>query len=292
VVCTLQGEDSFLDRLPEGDRQAAWQALAERSADIDAFIAVSQYYGGVMRERARLPAEKVHVVYNGILLDGYIPAPAPPDPPALGYLARLCPPKGLATLVEAYILLRQRDRLPGLRLRIAGTMTAADTPFVERLQARLKAAGVTDDVQLLPNLSREEKIAFLQSLSALSVPATYGESFGLYMIEALAAGVPVVQPRHGAFPELIEATGGGVLCEPDDPQSLAEAVESLLQDQEAARAMGARGREAVQERFNVSRMAEGMLRVFEQAVGRSGVQAFGRSAASEDVTRTPESLNA
>jgi glycosyltransferase involved in cell wall biosynthesis len=265
VVCTLQGEDTFLDSLPDGDREAAWQALRERAADVDAFVAVSHYYGDVMRRRVPLAENRVHVVYNGILLDGYAPAPAPPSPPVLGYLARLCPVKGLATLVEAYLLLRQRDRLPGLRLCVAGTMTAADEPFVDQLRARLDEAGLTDDVQFLPNLSRDAKIAFLQGLSALSVPATYGESFGLYVIEALAAGVPVVQPRHAAFPELIEATGGGVLCEPDDPQSLASTVEELLRDPDAARAMGERGRETVLERFNVSRMAEGMLRVFEQA---------------------------
>lgn len=277
VVCTLQGEDAFLDSLPPGDSQAAWRALAERAADVDAFVAVSLYYGDVMRRRVGLAAHRLHVVHNGILLDGYGPAPAPPEPPTLGYLARLCREKGLETLVEAYLLLRKRDQLPGLRLRVAGSMTAADQPFVERLKTRLAGAAVAGDVQFLPNLSREEKIAFLQSLSALSVPATYGESFGLYVIEALAAGVPVVQPRHAAFPELIEATGGGVLCEPDDPEALATAVEELLRDAAAARAMGARGREAVLARFNVTRMAEGMLRVFEQVVQGPEKLACGRS---------------
>src|SRR5712692_2305180 len=129
VVCTLQGEDAFLDSLPDGHRDAAWQALTERATDVDAFIAVSHYYGDVMRRRAGLAADRVHVVHNGILLEGYGPAPAPPQPPVLGYLARLCPQKGLATLVEAYLLLRQRGHLPGLRLRVAGSMTAADRPF-------------------------------------------------------------------------------------------------------------------------------------------------------------------
>jgi glycosyltransferase involved in cell wall biosynthesis len=263
MACTLQGEDAFLDSLPGGDREAAWQALAERADDVDVFIGVSHYYAGVMRRRAGLAEPRVHVVHNGILLDGYSPASAPPDTPALGYLARLHPSKGLATLVEAYILLRQQKRVPNLQLRVAGSMTASDRPFVERLQARLGAAGVADQTQFLPNLDREAKIAFLQGLSVFSVPATYGESFGLYVIEALAAGVPVVQPRHAAFPELIEATGGGLLCEPDDPESLAAGIEAMLRDPDAARQMGARGREAVRERFNVTRMAEGVACVFE-----------------------------
>lgn len=269
VVCTLQGEDGFLDALPKGDREAAWQAVTERAADVDALIAVSHYYGEEMQRRAALPAERLHVVYNGILLDGYEPARAAPDPPVLGYLSRMCPTKGLATLVEAYLLLRKQDRIRNLKLRVAGTKTAADEAFVAELSGRLTAAGVADDVQFLPNISREEKIAFLRGLSALSVPATYGESFGLYVIEALAAGVPVVQPRHAAFPELIEATGGGTLCEPDDPAALAAAIEALLADPAAARAMGARGRAAVQQQFSVTNMAKGVLRVFEEVAGKA-----------------------
>src|SRR5213075_1163763 len=122
-------------------------------------------------------------------------------------------------------------------------MTDADREFVDHLRERLTAAGVAEDGEFLPNLSRDEKIAFLQSLSVLSVPATYGESFGLYVIEALAAGVPVVQPRHAVFPELLEATKGGILCEPDDPEALAVAVEGLLLDPERARALGEQGRQ-------------------------------------------------
>ena len=111
------------------------------------------------------------------------------------------------------------------------------------------------------------------------------------MIEALAAGVPVVQPRHASFPELIEATGGGLLCEPDDPEALAVAVEELLRDPAAARAMGARGREAVWERFNVARMAADMMKVFEHVVRRSGVQAPLGERSGVGVAR-PERLNA
>jgi glycosyltransferase involved in cell wall biosynthesis len=180
------------------------------------------------------------------------------------------PPKGLETLVEAYVALRARDRIADLKLRVAGSQTEADRPFVARLRARLAAEGLAGDVAFLPNVDRAGKIAFLQSLSVLSVPATYGESFGLYVIEALAAGVPVVQPRHAAFPELLEATGGGLLCEPDDPQALAAAVEELLLDPERARTLGERGRQAVREHFSAERMAENAGRVFEQAARKSG----------------------
>jgi glycosyltransferase involved in cell wall biosynthesis len=266
VACTLQGEDGFLDALLEPDRTASWETLAERAKDVDTFIAVSKYHANLMAQRAQLPPERVHVVYNGILLDGYGPRPTPlPDPPVLGYLARMHHAKGLETLVEAFILLCQRDRIKNLQLRVAGAQVGNDGAFVDKLKARLTEAGVSDRATFHPNIDRDEKIAFLQSLSVLSVPATYGESFGLYVIEALAAGVPVVQPRHAVFPELLAETGGGVLCEPDNPASLAEAIENLLSDPEAARTLGEEGRRNVFARFNVDEMARNVTRVFEQA---------------------------
>jgi len=265
VVCTLQGEDGFLDAMTEPYRTQAWQLVSERSRDVAAMIAPSRYYAERMCERASLSAEKVHVVPNGILLDGYEP-PIPQDPPVLGYLARMCKDKGLHVLVEAFLLLRAWGRVPGLRLRVAGTVTAADEAFVQTLKNRLAEKGLADQAEFLPNVDRDSKVSFLRNLTVFSAPAAYGESFGLYVIEALAAGVPVVQPRHAAFPELIEATGGGLLCEPNDPESLARAIEELLLDPQKARRVGAAGRQSVLEKFSVEQMARGVLDVFQRAV--------------------------
>ena len=276
VVCTLQGEDSFLDSLPEPERSQSWRTLSERAADVDAFLGVSQYYGDLMQRRAELPPERVHLVHGGILLDGYAPAAAPPDPPVLGFLARMCYNKGLETLVEAFILLKQRNRIPGLKLHAAGSETDADRVFVAGLKQRLAAKGLAGETEFSPNLDRDEKIRFLQSLSVLSVPATYGEAFGLYVIEAMAAGVPVVQPNHAAFPELLEATGGGLLCEPNDPQSLAVKVEELLLDPVRARRMGEHGRRVVLEQFSVAKMTDDALAVFERVAGRVPVAGASR----------------
>lgn len=269
VVCLLQGEDSFLDSIPEPEGTYCWNTIAERAADVDRFIAVSHYYGEVMRERARIPVDRLDVVYAGVSLEGYAPAAMAPSPPVLGYLARMCELKGLPTLVDAFIQIRERNRIPGLKLRVAGSMTEADAKLVTRLRDRLGAKGLAGEVEFLPNIDRDAKIAFLQSLSALSVPAVYGEAFGLYVVEALAAGVPVVQPRHGAFPELLSVTGGGVLCEPGDAGALAVAIETLLADPEKAREVGARGRAAVMERFNAPRLAEETVQVFKKAMERS-----------------------
>jgi glycosyltransferase involved in cell wall biosynthesis len=213
----------------------------------------------------------VHVVYNGIRLDGFEPRQTTPRQPVIGYLARMCEAKGLDDLVEAFVLLQRRDAMKDVRLSVAGSMTSTDEPFVERLKERLRGAGIESKAVFRPNVSREEKLEFLQDISVLSVPATYGESFGLYLIEAWAAGIPVVQPRHAVFPELIELTGAGLLHEPDDPSSLADRLEELLSDQTRLLDMGRLGRRAVERHFTAEAMARGVMRVFAAASDHQAV---------------------
>lgn len=278
IVCTLQGEDGFLDALPAPHRDEAWRLLRERAADVDLFIAPSRYFAGVMTRRLGLDPARVRVIPNGLNLEGYDQprwtgggsalvrddgsAVARPPAPVLGYFGRMCREKGLDTLVEAFIELKRRDRVPRLKLHIGGGCGPGDEPFVKAQRKRLAAAGFIGETQFVPNLSRTEKIAFLQGLTVFSVPADCGEAFGLYVLEALAAGVPVVQPRVAAFPEILEATGGGVLCEPGSPQALADAIEELLLHPDRARALGEQARRAVRERFSVEAMADEVVRAY------------------------------
>jgi glycosyltransferase involved in cell wall biosynthesis len=278
VTCALQGEDSFLDALPESHRAACWRLLAERAAHVDLFIAPSRYFGNLMRERLELPAERVRVVHNGINLDGWgdkaegkkqSEEGKGAEIPALGFFARMCPEKGLDTLVEAYRLLRRRGQVGQLKLRVGGSCGPTDEAFVASLREQLAADGVLGDVEFHPNVDRAGKLAFLRSLSVFSVPARYGEAFGLYVIEAMAAGVPVVLPRVAAFPELVEATGGGVLCAANDPPALAEAIEALLLAPHHARALGDAGRSAVFERFSAETMARALADAYAGLAGRT-----------------------
>jgi len=264
IVCTLQGEAPFLDSLPEPWRERAWSALRERTRDVERFVPVSHDYGERMRARLELAPERLCVVHNGIACDDIEPAPDP-DPPSVGYLARLCADKGLPTLVQAFISLARRGRVPDVRLELAGACLRADEPLLREQRALLAAAGLSERVQVHPNLDRPTKLAFLARQSLISVPATYGESFGLYLLEAWAAGLPVVQPRCDSFSELLEASGGGLLCAPDDPEALSCGLEELLLDAERRRALGRSGRRAVEQHFSARRMAEEFASLCERS---------------------------
>lgn len=256
VVCMLQDEDIFLDALGEAGAEQAWAELAERACDADGFIAVSEYYRRVMIDRLHLPPDRVTVVPTGLDATDYQPADAPPSPPAVGFLERMCYEKGFDTLVEAFIILKSDGEFADLKLRASGGATRTDKPLIVRCLERLADAGLASDVELVDDFDTDSRIAMLRGLSVFSVPARHKEAFGLYVLEALAAGVPVVLPDEGAFGELVRTTGGGILCEPDNPQSLADGLAKLLADPDRARQMGRTGRQAVLDKYTPARAAE------------------------------------
>ena len=268
IVCSLQGEDSFLDNLPSPYAEQCWSILKEHSSSVSAFIAVSRYYGDCLRERLGINSQKMHNIYNGIDLKGFdsLESRSSNHKPVIGYLAQMIPAKGLETLVDAFIVLKERNRIPGLRLHVAGSMTPADRKFVARLKKKLASVNLSEHVRFFPNLERNEKLEFLSELTVLSVPATYGESFGLYVIEALAAGVPVVQPRHAAFPEILQVTGGGILYDPDNLDSMVSSLESFILNEPERIRMGRRGKEVVFQQFSDESMTRNVLKILERVL--------------------------
>ena len=261
TVCFLTGEDGFLDKLPEPYCSQAWSLIREHVRNVDLLIAPSRYYAECMNERLELPTEKrIHIVYNGINTEGFAQNVDEPErPPTLGFFARMCADKGLDILVDAFIEIHKRGNIPALKLKIGGNLNPWNEAFVEQLKQKLQMAGMLQDVSFHPNISREEKIQFLHSLDVFSVPAVCNEPFGFYVIEALAAGVPVVLPARSAFPELVEKSGGGVLFDPEESLDLVEALEQIFADESKRRRLSITGQENALEYFSVRRAAQEVM---------------------------------
>lgn len=270
VLCLLQDEDDFLDGLTSPYAERAWTVVRERAQEVDGFVAVTRYFADAMLERLKVDADRMHVVHMGIDLDDYTPGDTQPVAPTLGYLSRMCAGRGLETLVDAFIRIKDRDALKSAKLRISGGKLGSDEPFVGRMRRKLEAAGVGADVEFADTFDRESRLAFLQGLTVLSVPESRPVAYGLYVLEALAMGVPVVEPAIGCFPETIEMTGGGVLYEPNTPDRLVESLEPLLLDGQAARRLGAEGRAGVAKAFHIERTAEQTVRVYEYVIQQAG----------------------
>jgi glycosyltransferase involved in cell wall biosynthesis len=266
VLAFAHDEDTWLDALDPPYDQHCWQAMRMAMADIATVIAVSRTYAATMRQRLNLPPERVCAVYPGIDAKPYRPARVASGPPVIGYLSKMTPSLGLATLVEAVILLRRQPGFRDIRLKAMGGETGDDHHFVARLQKRLADEDMADAAEFLPGLDRESRIAFLETLTVMSVPMPAGEAFGAFIIEALAAGVPVVLPAAGAFPEVVQATGGGITYTPNTPEALAHAMAGLLRDRDKAADLGRLGMETVRRDFTVERMADELETVFTAAI--------------------------
>ena len=262
VVCSLQDEDTWIDALDQPYGEGCWNAMRERTADVAAFTAVSRFYADRMRSRLAVAPERMHVVYPGIDLAGYTPAPQPAEPPAIGYMARMSESLGLGVLVEAFIRLRGQAAHSRLRLRVTGGMTDDDRAFVAAVKRRLRQADLLQDVDFVESFDQANRIEFLRTLTVLSVPQCQPEALGLYMLESLACGVPVLQPAIGGFPELVNATGGGWLFEPNTPEALAGVLDHVLREPGLVRERGARGRDAVTRQFSIQQAAQHMAEVY------------------------------
>jgi glycosyltransferase involved in cell wall biosynthesis len=264
IFCILQGDDIFLEDLHEPYRSEALAAIRERARDFDGFFVHSAYYRDFMAGYLALPPEKFHIIPLGIDLAGHdgTPVERKSDLFHIGYFARICPEKGLQQLVEGFRLLHKRH--PNTRLSAAGYLGARDRAYFEKVRESARDLGTAFEYAGSPQ-THEEKVRFLKTLDVLSVPTVYREPKGLYVLEALANGVPVVQPRHGAFPEMLEATGGGLLVEPGDPEDLARALEELMKDPKGRMQLAHGGRAVVHAQYDDATMARRTLEILSNS---------------------------
>lgn len=275
VICFFQGEDGFLDGLPDPFRDACWRELGLRVREADMLVAPSVFYADLMQHRLGPDGLAIDVMPNGINTDGYQVFSEKNGPPMIGFLARLCRDKGLEVMVDAFIHLRMALGHPDARLHLAGAATADNAALIAALQQRLASAGLRDQVRWQTNISRDEKTAMLGSLTLFSVPAIYPEAFGLYIIEAMASGVPVVQPAAASFPEILTRAEAGVLVPCGDLWSknpdlrslsiaLSLAWRDLLQQPDEIRALAATSRRSAEKFYHVSVMRDHFLSLVHQ----------------------------
>ena len=268
ILCALQGEDIFLEDLIEPYKSEAVKLLQARASEVDGYIAPCQYYADFMAEYLDVTANKIDVVRLGLNLSehGLSEKALPETPFIIGYLARICPEKGLHLLVDAFYRLTDRLGPDKVQLKVAGYLGKKDEPYFEKLVEQINAWGLSGAFEYWGEVNRHQKIDFLNGLHVLSVPTTYKESKGLFILEALANGVPVVQPRHGSFPELIAATGGGILVDAESPDAIAEGISQLMNNSSYRDQLGQQGKEAVHCEFSDDVMAEATLAVYEKYI--------------------------
>jgi glycosyltransferase involved in cell wall biosynthesis len=266
VVCSLQDEDVWVDVMKPESRDEVWKLMHEKSVDADAFIAVSHYFAGVMRQKMKLEDHRIFPIYLGVDPQEYEFEDASRKPRTIGFISRMCHENGLDIAVEAFILLKKNSGFKDVKLCITGGSTAADSKFVSRIRKTIRKAGLTDDVDFHEAFEGAGRKEFFKKVAIASVPVRNGEAFGIYLPELMASGIPIIQPDLGAFSEIVNQSGGGRIYSPNTPAILANNWAEVLSNRQLLSEWSLQARKGVEEHFDIQVHTEKIIDVYQKLI--------------------------
>ncbi len=266
VICSLQDEDVWVDVMKPSAAESVWKLMSNKAEDVAKFISVSDFYAGVMKENMSLPEEKVTSVHIGVDPADYTFKPVTEKKRNIGYVSRMCHSNGLDILADAFILLRQKEGFEDVNLVLTGGSTGDDKKFLADIRSRLREHGLHKEVEFHEDFEEQGLRDYLEKVAVVSVPVRNGEAFGIYLLECMVSGIPVVQPALGAFPEIVGLTGGGVIYKENTPEALAQALEKLLSDPAEMDRLSRAGKEGVDKHFHIDVQAQRMVEVYKSAI--------------------------
>jgi len=262
VVCSLQDEDQWVDVMKPSSQKLVWNLMSERGSYVSKFISVSKYYTEEMKKVMHLPSERIQEVHIGVYPEDYRFALPSTKKRNIGFVSRMCHELGLDILVDAFLILRATPGFEDVELHITGGHTGADRKFLAEQKRKIRRKGLIANVKFHGDFEEEGLLDFFEEVSVISVPVRKGEAFGIYLLESMASGVPVVQPALGAFPEIVERSGGGVTYEPNTPAALAESLEKILSNPSALDQYALNGRKGVETHFHVEGQVQKMVEIY------------------------------
>jgi glycosyltransferase involved in cell wall biosynthesis len=269
VVCSLQDEDVWVNALPDKFRQEVWNLMSDRGKDIDVFIPVSHYFAGEILKHMEIRSDQIQTLYLGVDPNDYFPVEITKKEPVIGYISRMCEENGLEVLIDAFIEMRKNPELSVVKLKITGGKTGDDLHFIKEQKRKIANAKLTADVCWVEQFEGAERQLFFDSVRLISVPVLRGEAFGLYQLEAMASGIPMVQPALGAFPEVLGVSGGGVVYSPNQSEALAETLSSLIKNDEKLKALSFAAIEGVKKHFDIHLQAKEMVEIYQAIVKKN-----------------------
>lgn len=251
-------------RAPKRTNAYIWKAN-------DAIIAISQDARDEIVKWNHIRLDKLKVIYNGIDNDRYSSEKTgdtirqnlniESGAMVVGTVARLSEEKDQFTLLDAFA--KVISELQNVYLVIAG-----DGPLRKDLESHASDLGISQRVRFL---GFRDDISSILRILDLFVLSSTSEGISLTLLEAMAAGLPIVATKVGGNPEVVIDGTTGFLVAPKKPAEMAEAIYNLLSDKKLAREMGDAGKKRVEEKFSLERMAKEYKEVYEECLARKGV---------------------
>ena len=268
IVCSLLNEDDWIDEMAEPYRSDAWKLISEEAPNVDMFITPSNYYKELFMAKTGNSGRNVRIIPLALDTTNLSAVPKKNNFPAVGYFSRLSSQNGFDKLVDAFILLKTEGKLPGLTLHISGGFTGTDKPFIAGQIQKIKTHGLKSFIRIYREFEGNSKEEFFSNIDIMSVPVRKHDGYGLYILEANSAGVAVVQPGTGAFPEIIEKTKGGITYSPDSVEELSSSLFKLFSDNDLRVQLGEKGRENVLNELSLGKMSEALAIAYFGTLGK------------------------
>lgn len=266
VVCSLLNEDDWIEEMKEPFRSRAWELIGREAEHVDMFVTPSRYYKQLFMSKTGVKGDNIVVVPLGFDSDGFHAEKIENRPPAVGYFCRVNAHNGFDKLVEAFIIMKQQNVIPDLTLNVCGGYTGDDKPFVSAQIKKIRENGYQKNVKIYPEFQGNKKAEFFKSVDVISVPVRKYDGYGMYILEANLEGVPVVQPATGAFPEIIEITGGGISYSPDTAEVLAETLTKFLLNNDLREKTGRDGFAGVRANLSLGKMSDGLADMYNSTM--------------------------
>jgi glycosyltransferase involved in cell wall biosynthesis len=266
IVCSLLNEDDWIDEMAEPFQSNAWKLISREAGNVDVFLTPSNYYKELFISKTGVSPNNFRVIPLGLDPGELTKVVRKSNWPSVGYFCRINSQNGFDKLVDAFIELKSGTELPGLTLHVTGGFTGDDKPFIAEQIKKIKTAGLKSFVKLYPEFHGNSKQEFFSSIDVMSVPVRKYDGYGLYILEANAAGVPVIQPATGAFPEIVERTRGGITYSPDNISALSDGLVKLLHDKDLLNKLGTEGKENVLNELSLEKMSEGLSEVYNSVM--------------------------
>ncbi|MFA5819016.1 MAG: glycosyltransferase family 4 protein [Bacteroidales bacterium] len=262
IVCSLLNEDDWIDEMVEPYQSKAWKLISQEAVNVDTFITPSKYYKELFISKTGVSGVNFHIIPMAIDAGDSNIIQKRDNYPALGYFCRISSQNGFDKLVDAFIELKTGNCLPGLTLHVSGGYTGDDKSFIAEQIKKIKTYGLKSFIRIYPEFQGNSKQEFFSNIDIMSVPVRKHDGYGLYILEANAAGIPVVQPATGAFPEIIEKTMGGITYSPDTVAELSANLLKLFKDSNLRAQLGKNGREKVNKELSLDKMSDGLSEVY------------------------------
>jgi glycosyltransferase involved in cell wall biosynthesis len=248
--------------MAEPYQSKAWAMIAKEAEHVDSFITPSSYSKELFIRKTGLTGDNVHIVPLGFNLERTLNEKIGSASTALGYFCRINSHNGFDKLADAFIEIKSKNLVPGLTLHVCGGYTGDDKPFISEQIKNIREHGFQKSVKIYPEFMGDKKLEFFSNVDVISVPVRKYDGYGLYILEANGAGIPVVQPATGAFPEILEMTGGGLIYSPDNNEELVIVLVKLLNDKNLQKELGEAGRENVKSKLSLEKMSVALSEIY------------------------------